>query len=213
MTYLLKKTITYFPHWFWSTWANSMMQFLIMLPGCDLSAVVRTRVWSNITRAWTAELGRQLVGFVPSFRWVLPNPWTGSRPLVPTPVETEEVITPEECCFSLNKQRLALSQLMARGRGRGSSCSQRTPHNRIMWHEKCRSPTDGILTNIDYGKNDRLQQCKVRAVYARYSLLGHMTTPTLRVLLSFAPLSRIIEKRLNWLLKMGDWCWIKIMDK
>lgn len=96
-----------------------------------LRFVVGTRVWSNITRAWTAELGRRLVGFVPSFRWVLPNPWTGSRPLVPTPVETEEVITPEECCFSFNKQRLALSQLMARGRGTASSCGHRTADNRI----------------------------------------------------------------------------------
>lgn len=93
------------------------MQFLTMLPGCDLSAVVGTRVRSDITQAPTGEFGRQLVGFVADFRWVLPSPWPGSRPLVPTPVETEEVITPEECCFSLNKQRLALSQLMARGRG------------------------------------------------------------------------------------------------
>lgn len=39
--------------------------------------------------------------------------------LVPAPVETEEVIPLEECCFSLQKQRLGLSKLMARGRVEG----------------------------------------------------------------------------------------------
>lgn len=40
---------------------------------------------------------------------------------VPAPVETEEVIPLEECCFSLQKQRLGLSKLMARGRGGGAA--------------------------------------------------------------------------------------------
>lgn len=192
-----------------------MMQFLITLPRCDLSFEVGTRVWSNITRAWTAEFGWQLVGFVPSFRWVLPNPWTGSRPLVPTPGETEEVITPEECCFSLNKQRLALSQLMARGRGRGSSCGQRTPDNRINHMKNVTAPQTEYLRAVILimEKNDKSRKCKMGAVHACYPLLGHMTTPTLRVLLSFAPLSRMIEGTAELMIKMGDGRWLKIRDE
>lgn len=51
--------------------------------------------------------------------------------LVPAPVETEEVIPLEECCFSLHKQRVGLSQLMARGWGRGGCHGQRAQDNRI----------------------------------------------------------------------------------
>lgn len=50
---------------------------------------------------------------------------------VPAPVETEEVIPLEECCFSLQKQRLGLSKLMARGWGGGGSHGRRTQDNRI----------------------------------------------------------------------------------
>lgn len=38
---------------------------------------------------------------------------------VPAPAETQEVTPLEECCFSLQKQRLGLSKLMARGGGGG----------------------------------------------------------------------------------------------
>lgn len=48
-----------------------------------------------------------------------------------------------------------------------------------------------------------LQECKIRAVYAWYSLLGHMTTPALRVLLSFTPLSRMIEEKAELMTENG----------
>lgn len=118
-------------------------------------------------------------------------------PLVPTPVETEEVITPEECCFSLHKQRLALWQLMARGWGGGSSRGQRTPDNRINHMKNVTAPQmESLLTvTLNMEKNYILQKCNMRVVHIRLALLSHMPALTVRVLLFFIPLSKMIEEK------------------
>lgn len=66
--------------------------------------------------------------------------------LVPAPAETEEVIPLEECCFSLHKQRLGLSQLMARGWGGGGCHCQQTRDNRINHMKNVTAPQmDSLL--------------------------------------------------------------------
>lgn len=141
-----------------------MIKMLIMLVGLDVSTVMNRMIhqvqFSSRGRgACLAQHMSSRAGVTTSgFRSQLPVGAIQSsgrvESSVPAPVETEEVIPLEECCFSLQKNKGWDCQSWWQGDGQwgggvgggGWSHGRRTKDNRINHMKKCHSPTNEILT-------------------------------------------------------------------
>lgn len=84
-----------------------------------------------LVHIWASALGWQRTDLVRSIQWGAIQSPSRVASLVPAPVETEEVIPLEECCFSLRKTKAGIIKADGKGTGRRGSHGRRTWDNRI----------------------------------------------------------------------------------